>query len=379
MPRVLAIDGRPANEAQRAGIGNFCAGLLGELPRAAADAGWRLRVYLSTPPRPGFPVSAGQAEFRVLPVSPFWTHRRLGPALRREPPDVFYAPGVQVPLFARCPSVATLYDLAVMRYPGEFTRRRRWLARLELRHARGACARFVAISKTTLEDAVNLLGVPRERLTIATPGCDTRFEPCPEPEQERQLRARMGLEGPYVLYVGRIQPRKNLVRLMQAFDRVCARHPDWPHRLVIAGASGWMDDPIRAAADKLAHAERITFTGFVPDADLPLLMAGAELFALVSLWEGFGMPLIEAMACGTPALTSNTSALDEVAGDAALRVDPLDTDAIASSMEQLLTNAPLRACLVQQGLAQAARYTWAETARGVISAADAAATKGIMP
>ncbi len=373
MNRILAIDGRPANEEQRAGIGNFCNELLGELPGAAADAGWRVRVYLDAPPRAGFPVTEGQVEFRLLPACPLWTHRRLGPALRRERPDVFYAPGVQVPVYAGCPTVSTIYDLAVMRYPQEFTLKRRCLAHLELRHARRACSAFVAISGTTRDDVISLLGAPPETVTLALPGCGARFQPCHVQAAKDGLRARMGLKRPYVLYVGRIQPRKNIVRLMEAFDRVCARHPDWNHELVIAGARGWMEKPILAAAARLACADRIRFTGFVPDADLPVLMAGAELFALVSLWEGFGMPLIEAMACGTPTLTSNSSALDEVAGDAALRVDPEDTEAIACSVERLLADPALRAALAEKGPGQAAKFTWAGTARGVIRAAESAA------
>jgi glycosyltransferase involved in cell wall biosynthesis len=373
MERVLAIDGRPANEEQRAGIGNFCAEMLREVPRAAAGAGWRVRVYLDAPPRTGFPVAGEQVEFRILPGCRLWTHRRLGPALRSERPDVFYAPGVQVPVMAGCPTVATIYDLAVMRYPQEFTLKRRCLAQLELRHARRACAGFIAISATTRDDVVDLLGALPEQVTLAPPGCGARFQPCPDQTAKDALQARMGLKRPYVLYVGRIQPRKNLIRLMEAFDRVCARHADWPHELVIAGARGWMYEPILAAAKRLACADRIRFTGFVPDAELPVLMAGAEFFALVSLWEGFGMPLVEAMACGAPTITANSSALDEVAGEAALRVDPEDTEAIACAMERLLTDTALRAALVEKGLEQAKQYTWAETARNVIRAASKAA------
>jgi glycosyltransferase involved in cell wall biosynthesis len=373
MERILAVDGRAANEEQRAGIGNYCAGLLRELPRAAADAGWRLRVYLDAEPRTEFPVNGDEAEFRILPAGRLWTHRRLGAALRRERPDAFYAPGVQVPLLALCPCVATIYDLAVMRYPQEFTLKRRCLAQLELRHARRACAAFVAISGTTRDDFTDLLGAPPDSVTLAPPGCAPRFQPCADKATKGRLRRRMELKRPYLLYVGRIQPRKNLVRLMEAFDRVCARHPDWPHELVIAGARGWMDGPILDAATRLACADRVRLTGFVPDDDLPVLMAGAELFALVSLWEGFGMPLIEAMACGTPTITSNSSALDEVAGDAALRVDPEDTEAIACAVERLLADPALRAALAEKGLEQARQFTWAETARGVIRAANNAA------
>jgi len=410
MKRVLAIDGRAANAAQRAGIGNFCAGLLRELPRVAAASGWKLRIYLDRPPRPGFPGANEASSFRVLPPCRFWTHLRLGPALRRERPDAFYAPGLQVPITTPCPAFATILDLAVMRYPQEFTWKRRALARLELGHAKLSCAGLVAISRSTWDDTVTLLGVPPGKVTVAMPGCDARFRPCedtdehgrtrtdtdpggatPEqgrrdacatPEQGRRdacatgaiagLRARMGLARPYVLFVGRIQPRKNLVRLMEAFDRVCTLHPDWPHELVIAGAPGWMDAPIHDAAKRLSCSERIRFAGFVPDEDLPALMSGAELFALVSLWEGFGMPLVEAMACGTAALTSNTSALAEVAGDAAEQVDPEDTDGIACALERLLADSALRAAWAEKGLKRAAQFTWAETARTVLRAVERA-------
>ncbi|MFQ3661823.1 MAG: glycosyltransferase family 1 protein, partial [Chloroflexaceae bacterium] len=167
------------------------------------------------------------------------------------------------------------------------------------------------------------------------------------------------LEAPYFLYIGTIQPRKNLTRLIEAFAHA---GPD-DALLVIAGRRGWLSEPIVRRVAELGLTNRVRFPGYVPDADLPALLSGALAFVFPSLYEGFGMPVLEAMACGAPVLTSTTSALPEVAGDAALLVDPCDTDAIAAALRRLAADAPLRASLRARGLVRAADFTWERCAR----------------
>jgi glycosyltransferase involved in cell wall biosynthesis len=171
-----------------------------------------------------------------------------------------------------------------------------------------------------------------------------------------------------VLYLGRIQPRKNLDRLIDAFSETAARHPELPHHLVLAGDRGWMDQPIREKARRSPAADRIHFTGFIDEEDLAALISAADALALVSLWEGFGLPIIEAMACGTAVITSDCSSLPEVAGDAALIVNPEDTGAISAALDRLLRDQSRRHELEEKGFERARAFTWEKTAQRVMDA-----------
>jgi glycosyltransferase involved in cell wall biosynthesis len=191
-------------------------------------------------------------------------------------------------------------------------------------------------------------------------GVAERFRPLEDPRLLGSAQARYGIRAPYILAVGTVQPRKNLARLLEAFAQA-ARAGDAP-QLVIAGKRGWLSEGIERRARELGLGERVRFAGYVADADLPALLSGALAFALPSLYEGFGMPVLEAMACGAPVLTSDTSALPEAAGGAALLVDPTDTAAIAAALARLIGEPELRADLRARGLRRAAGATWARCA-----------------
>jgi glycosyltransferase involved in cell wall biosynthesis len=212
--------------------------------------------------------------------------------------------------------------------------------------------------------------VPPEKIVVVHHGVAGRFRP--HEDDRRSLVDGVQPDAsqqpatprePYFLYVGTIQPRKNLVRLLEAFAQLSPEAP----RLVIAGKRGWLSAPIERRAAELGLAERVVFAGYVPDAELPGLLRGALAFVFPSLYEGFGMPVLEAMAAGVPVLTSSTSALPEVAGDAALLVDPCDTAAIAGGMARLAGDASLRADLRARGLARAAEFTWERCARETLA------------
>jgi glycosyltransferase involved in cell wall biosynthesis len=176
---------------------------------------------------------------------------------------------------------------------------------------------------------------------------------------------KYGVERPYILYVGALESRKNLPRLLEAYARLRKWSARW--KLVIVGARKWKFTPIFEAVQRLGLEPHVHFTDYVADEDLPALYRGAELFAFPSLYEGFGLPVLEAMACGTPVVTSNRSSLPEVAGDAALLVDPLDVEAIAGAMQRVLADEALAAGLREIGLARAAQFTWERTARETVA------------
>lgn len=368
--RVAGIDARAANEARRAGIGNYALEAIRALGAAPGD--WRPRLYVDRAPGAALSEAAAGMEIRRLPPGRLWTQRQLARELRRDPPDVYYTASLQAPLRCPAPIVATVHDLAFLGFPEHFTWRRRFSARLQARQVIGAAARLVADSEATRADILRYYRIPAARVSVGWAGAGAAFRPAADPAALAAFRARLGLPERYVLYVGRLQPRKNIARLVAAFSEAVARRPSLPHRLVIAGAEGWLHAGIHAAAADSAARERIQFLGFVDEADLPGLYQAAEAFALVSLWEGFGLPALEAMACGTAVITSNCSSLPEVAGDAALLVDPEDTGAIADGLERLMTDEALRARLAAAGPARAARFSWAATARVLVAAFDAA-------
>lgn len=362
---ILGVDGRLANRAQAAGAGQYCREVIRAL--AALEEGPALRIYLDEAPKAAFPPMPTSAEIRVLPPSRGWTHLRLAGALRRDPPDVFYSPLAQLPFGCPCPSIVTVLDLAAWRHAGTFPGLKWLTMRAQAEHAIRRADRLIAISEATAKDLADFCGVGAPRVRVAHPGCVPQFF---EPVKPGPGTLLDKLPERYVLYLGQVQPRKNLRRLIYAFGRACAEHPDLPHHLLLAGGLGWMQDDIRRAAVESAQATRIHFLDYVPDSLVPALVARADVLALVSLWEGFGLPALEAMAAGTAVLASNTSSLPEVVGDAGVLVDPEDVGAIARGLGELLKNDALRATCEQRGRQRARGFTWDTTARVIAQCAD---------
>lgn len=282
--------------------------------------------------------------------------------------DVFYSPDFVLPPTRRATrTILTVHDLSFLHYPDHFVPKLvRYLGDVVPRSVARA-DRVLADSEATRADLTAHLGVPPDKVEVLYSGVDSRFRPEAEPGERRQLldRYRVG-EQPYILSVSTLQPRKNFVRLIRAFAAL-----ETDAQLVIAGGRGWLYDDIFAEAAK--HGQRVRILGFVDDADLPALYRNAVLFAFPSLYEGFGLPILEAMACGVPVVSSNASSLPEVAGDAALLVDPMDTDGLAAAMARLLEDAGLARGMAAAGPAQAARFTWDRAARQLLDAMAAEA------
>jgi len=309
--------------------------------------------------------------FRTLPLSDewlarFWHRARLPIPVETitGPLDVFYSPDFVLPPTRRATrTLLTVHDLSFLHYPDTFVPAlRRYLERVVPRSIARADL-VLADSEATRADLTQLLSVPPEKTEVLYSGVAPRFRPEPVPGERERLRTCYGIgEQPYILSVGTLQPRKNYVRLIRAFTQLTT-HP--PTQLLIAGGRGWLYQNIFAEAEK--HDDRVRLLGFVDDTDLPALYRGAAIFAFPSLYEGFGLPVLEAMACGVPVVCSNASSLPEVAGDAPLLVDPLDADGLAEALARVLENADLRQRMITRGLAQAARFTWEQAARRLLS------------
>jgi glycosyltransferase involved in cell wall biosynthesis len=236
----------------------------------------------------------------------------------------------------------------------------------------------LADSEATRRDLIRQYGISETKIDVVYPGRDESLAPVHDPLLRNAVQARYGCRTPYILYLGTLHPRKNLVRLVQAFAQLRARAsetevPLGQLQLVLAGQKGWLYQEIFAEVRRQGLEDHVTLTGYVAGEDLAALLSGAEAFAFPSLYEGFGFPVLEAMACGVPVVCSGTSSLPEVAGDAALLVEPRQVEAIASALFRLLTEPGLRPELVERGFAQAERFSWRRCAQEAMAAFERAA------
>ncbi len=349
---------------QGAGIGRYVRELLRALARVDAANDYRL-FYASPNPIPyPLPNLPGQFTTSQLPFHDIWLARfwhRLQLPLPVElitgPLDVYHAPDFTLPpVRARTRSALTIHDLSFVRDPeSAAVGLLGYLNTVVPRSVRRA-DHVIAVSEATKRDLMDLYHTPEEKITVLYEGVDPIFKPTPDPA----IRARYRLgSAPYIFSISTLQPRKNYQRLIQAFAALPAEF-----NLVIAGGKGWRYEDIFAAAEQPTVRGRVHFIGFAPDADLPALYTEAAAFAYPSLYEGFGLPLLEAMACGAPTLTSNVSCLPEIAGGAAVLVDPYRVDSIAAGLQQTLTEPePWR----KRGFERAKQFRWDDVARQLIA------------
>lgn len=283
--------------------------------------------------------------------------------LSRNGASLFHGTLNVAPFFAPVPTVITIHDLAFIRFPYTFRAYNRTYLDLATRLSARRAARILAVSENTKREVVGLLGVPAERVVVTHDAARAHFRP-PDPSALADFRARRGLPEQFVLYVGTLEPRKNLVTLLEAYSRVI-RSCQVP--LLVGGGKGWLYSEVFRRLDELGLRERVNFVGYLEEEELPLWYAAATMFVFPSIYEGFGMPPLEAMSCGTPVVTSNSSSLPEVVGDAGITVPPTDADALAGAIVRLLRDASLREELRERGLRRAAAFSWRATAERTLA------------
>jgi glycosyltransferase involved in cell wall biosynthesis len=366
----IAIDYTPATH-QRAGIGRYTRGLVQALARLDTQNQYTLLALGQSGMH--FVPTALPANFsiRFAPISDRWATvlwYRLNLPLPVEVfsgrADIFHGPSFTLPpSFA--PSLLTVHDLSFLRYPqGAHPALLSWLTKAVPRSLRRA-RHVLADSENTRTDLVELMQVPPDQITVIGAGVDERFKPEGEPETLARVRARYRLPDRFILSISTLEPRKNFTGLIAAFEQLTISSLTDLH-LVIAGGKGWLYDDIFAAAETSPVSERIHFAGYVADEDLPALYSLAALFVFPSHYEGFGIPVLEAMACGTAVVCADNSSLPEIAGDAALLVDATDTQALADAMHRLSVDASLREELIGRGYEQAMRFTWDNAAQRLL-------------
>lgn len=380
----IAIDARPAVSSGMTGVGHYTRELIVRLPevdRGTTYVAWYLNARRLFRPwrwdRRFFPRHPNLVE-RWTPIPATWFERT---SLRYERPplerllrfDVLFAPNFVPPPTRTRNLVLAVHDLAFRRFPETAPlATRRWLTRLD--RALRQAAEVIVPSRATLDDLVDLYPVDPDRVTVVAHGVDPlRFQPAPADEVAR-VRKKFGIDGPYLVFVGGIEPRKNLPALLRAY----AMLPD-DLRLVLAGTSvPWNLEGRASLADALdglpaGARSRVVLTGYVSDPDRAPLYTGAEALAFPSRYEGFGLPVLEAMACGTAVVTSNISSLPEVAGEDAVLVDPMDDASIADGLRRVLEDLDLRDRLRAAGPDRAARFTWQDAATRTVAVLHRAA------
>jgi len=361
--------------AQGAGIGRYTRELVRAL--AAADPHNAYRLFFASRTRP-HPLPPLPPNFRVtaLPFHDIWLarlwHRARLPLPVETfigPVDVFHSPDFTLPPVRRgTRTLLTVHDLSFVRDPASAAPGLRAYLNTVVPRSVARADHVLADSQATKDDLVELYRLPAERISVLYSGVESVFQPVTDAGQLAAVRARYGLNpAPFILSVGTLQPRKNYVRLIQAFAAISSQSPISELQLVIAGGKGWLFDSIFAEVERLGLRERVRFPGFVADSDLPALYSAARVFAYPSLYEGFGLPLLEAMACGTPVVASDAACLPEVAGDAALLVPPTDVAALADALSRAVSDEAVRADLIARGLARARAFTWAKSARQLLA------------
>jgi glycosyltransferase involved in cell wall biosynthesis len=299
-----------------------------------------------------------------FPVRAAWMQAVLPGVLRSLQPDICHFPNYLAPLACARPYVVTIHDMTLFITPRYHRLKKLVLDRTLLPRVARRASAIITVSKSARADIVRHLKVPKDRVRVVMNAVGPAFEPVTDAARLAAVRSRYGLYTPYILYVGTIEPRKNLVRLIRAFARL--RKGDFRHKLVLVGQPGWRCEPIYAEVEKLGLKGEVIFTGYVPFEDLPVLYSGAESMAFPSLYEGFGLPILEAMACGTPVVTSSTSSLAEVADGAALLVDPHSVEELAGSIHRIHSYPALAAELREKGRQRAAQFTWENAARDTL-------------
>jgi glycosyltransferase involved in cell wall biosynthesis len=365
----IGIDASRAARPVRTGLEGYSFHLIRALVRQPRPH--RYTLYTPSPLPPDL-LAGPHVAVRLLPFPRLWTHGRLAWEMARRPPDLLFVPAHVLPVVRPARSVVTVHDLGYLYYPRAHPPLRWLYLYLGTGFNCRAATLLIADSESTRQDLIRHYRVPADRIRVVPLGCDPIYRPLP-PDQARAVAARYGLTGPFFLFIGSLHPRKNIGLLLRAF--ALFRATGRPHHLALAGAPGYQAGQFQTAARRLGLGESVHFLGYVPAEDLPALLNAAVALVFPSLYEGFGLPVLEAMAVGTPVLAARTSSLPEVVGPAGLLLDPHDPAAWAEAMARIADDAGLHADLRARGLARARQFSWERCAAETLAVLEAAAAR----
>lgn len=348
-----------------AGVSLYTLNLLKHLPAAGTN-----HEFIAFQGRDGLPIQGTHTVLSPLPtVNPLaricWEQTGLPVEAARRQVGLLHGTVNVVPLFFRGPTVVTVHDLSFLRHPEQFPRSKARYLKAAVDLSTRKASHIIAVSEHTRRDLVELLSLREDRISVVYSGALPSFRPLSSSQREAFLQAHFGGR-PMILHVGTLQPRKNIDVLIRAFAAL-RRREHLPHVLALVGARGWMYDDLFALVQREGLTEHVKFVDFVDSDQLPLWYNSADLFAYPSAYEGFGLPVLEAMACGVPVVTSASSSLVELAGDAAITVAPGSQEALELALTRVLGDESLRVHLRERGLLRAAAFSWDRTAANTIA------------
>lgn len=376
----IGIDGNEANVTHRVGSNVYAFQVIKELHRLGDETDWQ--VYLKRPPLLDMPPPGKRWEYQVFGPPILWTRWRLPLKLytQKDRPALFFSPGHYTPWFCPMPLVVTIMDLAFLRYPQDFRPQDLQQLKSWTEHSVHQAAHILAISEATKRDIMAFYGIKEGKITVTYPGYDReRFKTYDvrfKNKAREKVESKYGISDKYLICVGTLQPRKNLVRLMQAFSQTIRVFPKI--QLVLVGKKGWLYEEIFAAVKRLGLEKRVIFTGFASDEEELELMVSAQALVLPSLFEGFGIPVVEAMACGVPVVVSQVSSLPELAGKSGVYIkNPQSVKEISEALVKVLELPQgKKQALVAKGLEQVKQFSWEECGKQTLRVLQKVAKNG---
>lgn len=369
---TIGVNGNEANVTHRVGIGQYAFELIKHLHRLETHD--EFEIYLEADPLSDFPKGSPSWRYKVLGPQSFWVPTKLQAKLLSEKisgqaPAVFFTPGHYSPFLMPTKSVISIMDMSFERFPEYFKKKDLYQLKYWTAASAKIAKKILTISNFSKSEICKIYNFPSDKVIVTYCGYDTdRFNTKVKDKKAKikETLAKYKINRPYLLFLGTLQPRKNLPRLIEAFSLLKDSH----HQLVIVGMinegrGGWMNESIFETVKRLGLKEKVIFTGYVPDQDAPLLLAGSDAYVLPSLYEGFGIPPIEAMATGTPTVVSRVSSLPEICGEAAIYIeDPYSIKSIAVALQKVLSQSESeRKNRIQTGISFVKRYNWNNTAR----------------
>ena len=368
---LIGIDGNEANLKNRVGVNMFALGVLWGLHnlRKKSRAGERYLIFLKQSPLLDLPPETDWWKYEILGRGQFWTWTVLVKRLFKgsPKPDVFFTPSHYGPAFSPIPLVVSIMDLGFLKFPEQFTKKDLFQLKTWTKWSARKASKVIAISEFTKKDVVSNYGLGKDKVVVAYPGYkktkSLKLKAKSYSLKLKAIRKKYGIKGDYLFYLGTLKPSKNIVGLVEAYRILLKENPSLKVKLVIAGKKGWLYEEIFNKVNQLGLGDKVVFTGFVEDEEVPVLIKGAEVFCIPSFWEGFGFPVLEAMSLGVPVVAGKAGSLPEIVGKAGVLVDSYQPQEISKGIERLLKNKTFREEIIGLGKVRAKMFSWAKCSK----------------
>jgi len=375
---IIGIDGNEANVNQRVGSGVYAFELLHEFSK---NKKYEFVIYLKDFPLRDLPKESANFKYKIFGPRKLWTQFALPVKLSfGSKIDIFFTLGHYGPRFSQIPYSITIFDLSYLRFPELFKKSDLYQLTNWSKYSIRSAKHIFTISYATKTDIIKNYKIDDRKISVTYPGYDQKgFKPQSKSKIEK-VRNKYKVKDDYILFVGTLQPRKNVERLIEAFKKVTQLSvlSSWNLQLVIAGKNGWLYESIFEKVKSLKLEKEIIFTDYVPDDELPALISGAKVFVLPSLWEGFGIPVVEAQACGVPVAVSDTSSLPEIVRESGVLVNPGSIDSVAQGIRKVLTDEKFRQNLIKKGFVNIKRFSWQKCANETLETLEKLASNRIL-